>query len=82
MTFINFAISLFHFSAIGVTMFGSDPNEYEIKTELASCCYGIGTVYLAKHGPSQQFVALKKIQMDRAKEESNLVRVSSVNIFK
>lgn len=58
-------------------MFGSTPDEYEIKTELATCCYGLGTVYLAKHRPSQQFVALKKIQLDRAKGESNSIRVSS-----
>lgn len=58
-------------------MFGSNPDEYELKTELASCCYGIGTVYLAKHRPTQQFVALKKIQMDRVKEESNAIRVSA-----
>lgn len=57
-------------------MFGSNPNEYEIKTELSSCCFGIGTVYLAKHGPTQQFVALKKFQMDKAKDEANLIRVS------
>lgn len=63
-------------------MFGSNPTEYDIKTELASCCYGIGTIYLAKHRPTQQFVALKKIQMDRAKEESNLIRVSSIRIRK
>lgn len=56
-------------------MFSSSPNEYEIKTELSSCCFGIGTVYLTKHRPSQQFVALKKFQMDKAKEESNLIRV-------
>lgn len=71
----------FNFSAIVVIiMFGSNPNEYEIKTELASCCYGIGTVFLAKHRPTQQFVALKKIQMDKAKEECNLIRVSQIGI--
>lgn len=59
-------------------MFGSNPTEYEIKTELASCCYGIGTIYLAKHRPTQQFVALKKIQMDRAKEESHSICVSFI----
>lgn len=59
-------------------MFGSNPNEYEIKAELARCCYGLGTVYLAKHRPTQQYVALKKIHMDRAKEESNLIRVSDI----
>lgn len=54
----------------------ANPSNYEIKAELSSCCFGIGVVYLAKHVPSQQFVAVKKFQMDKAKEESNLIRVS------
>lgn len=54
----------------------SNPTNYEIKSELSNCCFGIGVVYLAKYVPSQQFVALKKFQMDKAKEESNLIRVS------
>lgn len=58
------------------TVFGSNPNEYEIKAELSSCCFGIGTVYLAKHKTSQQFAALKKFQMDKAKDESNLILVN------
>lgn len=53
-----------------------NPSNYEIKSELSNCCFGIGIVYLAKHAPSQQFVAIKKFQMDKAKEESNLIRVS------
>lgn len=56
--------------------FDSNPTSYEIKSELSNCCFGIGVVYLAKHVPSQQFVAVKKFQMDKAKEESNLIRVS------
>lgn len=55
--------------------FDSNPSSYEIKSELSNCCFGIGVVYLAKHVPSQQFVAVKKFQMDKAKEESNLIRV-------
>lgn len=54
----------------------SNPSNYEIKSELSNCCFGIGIVYLAKHAPTQQFVAIKKFQMDKAKEESNLIRVS------
>lgn len=54
----------------------SNSSNYEIKSELSNCCFGIGIVYLAKHVPSQQFVAIKKFQMDKAKEESNLIRVS------
>lgn len=61
-------------------MYGSTLTDYEVKTEINSCCFGIGTVYLAKHLPSQQFVALKKYQMDKAKEESNLIRVRNAFI--
>lgn len=57
-------------------MYGSDPKDYEIKAELATCCHGIGTVYLAKHKGSREFVALKRFKMDKAKEEANLIRVS------
>lgn len=60
------------------TVFGSNPNEYEIKNELSRCCFGIGTVYLAKHVVSQRYVALKKFQMDKAKDEASLIRVSEM----
>ncbi|XP_055696385.1 STE20-related kinase adapter protein alpha [Lutzomyia longipalpis] len=54
-------------------MFGFNPNDYEIRKELATCCNGIASVYLAKH-TSGQLVALKKFRMDRAKEESAYIR--------
>lgn len=58
-------------------MFGSDPNDYVLKSELATCCNGIGTVYLARHKPSNEYISIKKFQMDRAKLEENiLIRVS------
>lgn len=59
----------------------SNPSNYEIKSELSGCCFGIGVVYFAKHVPSQQCVAVKKFQMDKAKEESNLIRVSNSGHF-
>lgn len=37
---------------------------------------GAAVVYLAKHNPSSTMVAIKKINMDRAKEEASLVQVS------
>lgn len=58
----------------------ANPANYEIKSELSSCCFGIGVVYIAKHVPTQQFVAVKKFQMDKAKEESNFIRVSQLTI--
>lgn len=38
---------------------------------------GAAVVYLAKHNPSNTMVAIKKINMDRAKEEANLIQVST-----
>lgn len=64
-------------------MFGSDPSDYVFKSELATCCKGIGTVYLAKHKPSDEFIAVKKFKMDRAKLDENiLIRVSRIGEFK
>lgn len=60
--------------------FDSNPSNYEFKSELSNCCFGIGVVYLAKYVPTQQFVAVKKFQMDKAKEETNLIRVSGVDL--
>lgn len=57
-------------------VYGSNPNEYELRIELSSCCFGIGTVYLAKHVPSQKLVAVKKFQIDIAKGENGPLRVS------
>lgn len=51
--------------------------EYALKSELATCCNGIGTVYLAKHKTSNEFISIKKFKMDRAKLDENiLIRVS------
>lgn len=59
-------------------MFGSDTKEYDLKAEITTCCYGIGTVYLAKHRSTREYVALKRFKMDKAKEECNLIRVSLI----
>lgn len=56
-------------------MFGHNPSEYDLKVELASCCNGIGTVYLARHKPSGEYVSVKKYKMDKAREVNNLITV-------
>lgn len=62
-------------------MFGSEPSDYVLKSELATCCNGIGSVYLAKHKASNEFISIKKFKMDRAKLEENiLIRVSQFAI--
>ncbi|XP_017777233.1 PREDICTED: STE20-related kinase adapter protein alpha isoform X2 [Nicrophorus vespilloides] len=55
-------------------------NDYDANNEnyktisiLSQCCQGIGTVHLAKHLSSGQMVAIKKFNMDKAKDEINLI---------
>ncbi|XP_055374145.1 putative serine/threonine-protein kinase STE20-like [Condylostylus longicornis] len=55
-------------------MFGCDPKSYDLKVELAKCCNNIGTVFLARHIPNGEYVAVKKYRIDFAREESNLIR--------
>lgn len=70
-----------NYSEMEAAALDSNPSSYEIKSELSSCCFGIGIVYLARHVPTQQFVAVKKFQMDKAKEETNLIRVCVGGVF-
>lgn len=42
---------------------------------------GAAVIYLAKHNPSSTMVAIKKINMDRAKEEASLVQVSTFLLY-
>lgn len=58
-----------------VVMFGYNPNEYELKTELTTCYNGVGTVYFARHRPTGQHISVKKYKMDNTKEENNLITV-------
>lgn len=56
-------------------MFGCNPREYDLKVELAKCCNGIATVYLAQYVPTGHHVVVKKYRMDKAsKDESSMVR--------
>lgn len=57
-------------------MFGYNTTDYELKTDLAPCCNGIGTVYMARHKPSNEIITLKKFKMDKADKENSLIRVS------
>lgn len=58
-------------------MFGYNPNEYDLKTELATCYNGVGTVYFARHRPTGENISVKKYKMDNnnTKEENNLITV-------
>lgn len=55
--------------------FEANNSHYNIVSILGQCYNGIGVVYLAKHIPSAQMVAIKKFNMDRIKDEVNLIQV-------
>lgn len=55
-------------------MFSSNPNDYDLKIELAKCCNGLATVFLSQYIPNSHHVAVKKYRMDKAsKEESKMI---------
>lgn len=47
-------------------MFSSNPNDYELRVELANCCSDIATVYLSQYLPTEEHVAVKKYRLDLA----------------
>lgn len=63
-------------------MFGINPEDYDLRAELSSCCNEIGVVYLAQYKPSGQHVAVKKFRMDKIKDENDMfgVRFDSLGI--
>lgn len=56
-------------------MFGINPEDYDLRAELSSCCNEIGVVYLAQYKPSGQHVAVKKFRMDKIKDENEMFGV-------
>lgn len=56
--------------------FETNISHYKIYSILGECCDNAGIVQLAKHVPSNQMVAIKKINMDKVKEEANLIEVT------
>lgn len=61
--------------------FEADNSHYSIISTLGQCYNGVGVVYLAKHLPSGQMVAIKKFNMDMVKDEVNLIQVARVYIY-
>lgn len=49
-------------------------DKYCFMSILGSCCNGLGVVQLARHLTSRQMVAIKRFNMDRAKEEASLIQ--------
>lgn len=56
--------------------FEADILKYNIVSIMGQGYDGAAVVYLAKHLPSNKMVAIKKINMDKAKEEAHLIQVS------
>jgi hypothetical protein len=57
-------------------MFEADPAHYQLCSVLGHCCEDIATVHLARHLPSGTLVAIKKFNMDKSKQEANLIQAS------
>lgn len=55
--------------------FESDISKYTTVSILGQGYNGAAIVYLAKHNPSSKMVAIKKINVDKAKEEASLIEV-------
>lgn len=55
--------------------FGANPLSYEVRSVLGQCCDDVGQVYLAFHVPTDTPVALKKFNMDKAKDELENIQV-------
>ncbi|XP_052132075.1 STE20-related kinase adapter protein alpha-like [Frankliniella occidentalis] len=49
--------------------FGSEPDSYQTMSVLGQCCGDVGQVYLAIYKPLDTPIALKKFNMDKAKDE-------------
>lgn len=59
-------------------MFETDSSHYKTISILGHCCDGLAIVHLAKHIPSDTLVAVKKFNMDKAREEALLIQVCSL----
>lgn len=55
-------------------MFEADPAHYQLCSILGHCCEDTATVHLARHLPSGTLVAVKKFNMDKSKQEANLIQ--------
>lgn len=56
-------------------MFEPDIEKYNTISIMGQGYDGAAIVYLAKHLPSNKMVAVKKINIDKAKEEAQLIQV-------
>lgn len=54
-------------------IFEARSEHYNSLSILGSCCNDLGVVQLARHTPSGQIVAVKRFNMEKAKEEMSLI---------
>ncbi|XP_034243145.1 STE20-related kinase adapter protein alpha isoform X2 [Thrips palmi] len=55
-------------------VFGPDPTQYAMTSVLGQCCDDAGQVYLAVYLPTNTPIALKKFNMDKAKDEMDNIQ--------
>lgn len=55
--------------------FESSSDSYEVWSPLGSVCGGRGTVWLARHKPTNMQVALKIYELDKCEDEFELIQV-------
>lgn len=58
-----------------MVVFEADDSHYRTFSLLSQCWDDLAVVYLGKHVPTGKMVAIKRFNMDRAKEEAGLVQV-------
>lgn len=59
--------------------YNANISDYKTISILGHCFNNKAVVHLAKHLPSGEMVAIKKFNMDRIKEDINLVEVLNFN---
>ena len=55
--------------------FEASADNYEIRGPLGSVCGGMGSVWLAKHKPTNSQLAIKIYDLDKCEEEFELIQV-------
>lgn len=55
--------------------YDTNDSHYQSISYLGHCCNGIAVIHLSRHIPTNTLVAVKKFNMDKAKEDTVLIEV-------